>query len=459
MTRLHDTFTKLNLKWELPPSRVAPVLDHSAHLSKHLFATRQSHAAAVASFTAITQASVSRMKSRYTCLTTSSQSESLLSLHNCISKWFFAYCRLRDASVYLESGECRHPIDVATANANRFKSNLPKKGTSRDGYTKCFRADCYSGFGWDDFYDDEVGLRRRMAKALGKQSRFETLMERSGFEMAMDSHSQELANLQAQVSADVESFLGGVNKYIVGAPQTRKVAVEMKKLDKQECMTINVTSTLGAAFCMKMKIERTASNFTLKKEGVQPEQYGRDDWDRLFKLPKASEWTGEEEGGSKAKSKSSSSSSSPAAAKKRKRIIDDDSDSDSDEESGGGLTVSLTMAAPTASAVTTVNVSDMKTDFGFDSVGMAAQHEGLLGETAGWAERKRRQEMDKLAGMEEKKEEVAAAEVEVEKVAAATAAVAATATASKYMKWGDDLFGNGEAMVYPAVLPPLEMAV
>jgi len=99
-------------------------------------------------------------------LLTNLPSESDDTKHKLLLSWFLSFLRFRDSQVFAMSGECRHPHDVSEAKKSKL-SKLKTKGIQGDGYTEYFKADHYSGFGWDEFNDDEVGIHARIKTALG----------------------------------------------------------------------------------------------------------------------------------------------------------------------------------------------------------------------------------------------------------------------------------------------------
>ena len=70
--------------------------------------------------------------------------------------------------ILLASGECRNPWDI---QAVKYKSNLTMNQIRCDGYTMLYSKDLtYSGFGWDEFFDDNCGVQARLVNALSKIS-------------------------------------------------------------------------------------------------------------------------------------------------------------------------------------------------------------------------------------------------------------------------------------------------
>ncbi|GMH54019.1 hypothetical protein TrRE_jg2489, partial [Triparma retinervis] len=87
-----------------------------------------------------------RLAARHAAVTPES-TETIKSIAALLKHWFLCYLRIKDALVFVESGECRHPLDSLWSERAPFKSNLTNCGKRGDGYTKLFKAEAYSGQG------------------------------------------------------------------------------------------------------------------------------------------------------------------------------------------------------------------------------------------------------------------------------------------------------------------------
>jgi hypothetical protein len=87
------------------------------------------------------------------------------------SHWMGQCVRLQDCFVLLQSGECRHATDVALCRSSVFKSRFGGDLLRNDGYTSMYSAKYYSGYGWDELFDDDVGIKSRIALALGSKDK------------------------------------------------------------------------------------------------------------------------------------------------------------------------------------------------------------------------------------------------------------------------------------------------
>lgn len=245
--------------------------------------------------------------------------------------WFLQYLRLRDGLVILVSGECRHPGDrkFARKQPAHHRSNLSKKSQRRDG-TRVYRKDAiYSGFGWDEFYDDEVGIRKRLCSVLSSTSRVDKVMEGSSFEMVLSGHESKVTNDTAKLEQLRQSLITNVNLFLKKSGKGGTLVV--KSADKFEKLEIKRDGQ------RVFEVDRLADNFVIADQaGVLPSNMDMDGWRCIMSLPDdAKVGTVPEEqksvlaiGDSSSSSIISISTKSSKAAAKRKRIMESDSDSD-----------------------------------------------------------------------------------------------------------------------------------
>jgi len=86
-----------------------------------------------------------------------------------LQHFFLTYIHIKDSVVLLTSGECRNKDDSRTAKrSNEFPSQLNQVGSRRrDGYTVLYSSKLgYSGYGWDEFHNENVGLHVRLLDKL-----------------------------------------------------------------------------------------------------------------------------------------------------------------------------------------------------------------------------------------------------------------------------------------------------
>jgi hypothetical protein len=79
------------------------------------------------------------------------------------SHWMEQFVRLQDCFVLLQSGECRHDTDIELC---RWKGSFTERWIHLPVFSKF-----YSGYGWDELFDEDVGLKSRITLALGGLSK------------------------------------------------------------------------------------------------------------------------------------------------------------------------------------------------------------------------------------------------------------------------------------------------
>jgi tetratricopeptide (TPR) repeat protein len=255
---------------------------------------------------------------------------------------FLVQClRLHDGLTLLISGECRHTGDIRTAkNKTKFPSQLPLQAHRNDGYTKLYNAPGgYSGYGWDEFHDKEVGIQTRLFRAMQRYAKkkksfeqiSEFLLERGGqvLESLWDQHEAKMNLLQQEFTALKDLVVRDLKKVAIqsgSSVKTIKVSFELH--DKMEKLQLD-----------NILLERRGDAFqVMDPQGALPSGYTTKDWARVMQLPEALM------GKKKMAQKSGShriASSKPAAGidtskpnqgkdhgRKRRRVIDDSSSED-----------------------------------------------------------------------------------------------------------------------------------
>jgi hypothetical protein len=315
---------------------ISKLVDHAQHILQTLTAKRNSLQHAVS---ALHQC----WRNVYQTLKNSHGSN----LQPCLQHVLQCYLRLGDGVVLLASGECRHPGDVKSI---KFKSKLTKNQVRNDGYTMLYSKDLtYSGFGWDEFFDDQFGVHARLVNALkrisgggAKFNVWETLLENGAqlFDVCLDTHETEiqlirksLENFRETVTRDLQILLPN-NKVFFGTQ------------DKMEYVEIRGS----------FKLQRRANEFQVRgDEGVLPNGWTVCTWERQIAIPTRV-----------------LKQSSQTAATKRRRIIDD-SDDDDDQ---GRLYVRETKEKKTApSSISSLNA--IKNDCGVNAAELETAREIL----------------------------------------------------------------------------------
>ena len=253
-----------------------------------------------------------------------------------LRKWFANYIRIRDGFVLLESGERRHPHDGDDANGvNVSEHTFPSKlrgAVRKDGVTRKFSsAKGYTGAGYDEFYDEDVGIKRRLLDRLsqmdGRRSRdrleeklFDSDMSGARvWETEMDNHINDSTNLREELNAIQRKFVTDMNKHLLNAKNgsggsNRKSLLDSKlKLvtdDKSERITLGLVD-----------IARQGNAFTISDEGGSlPFGMTVKDWRDKFSLVQQQKST----------AKSTNQGGNNSKAKKKRKVIEDSSDEDED---------------------------------------------------------------------------------------------------------------------------------
>ena len=317
--------------------------NHANYVLKTLYAKRTSLRYALKAFETATQ--------NYLKLITSASLKKDLE-QRILRRWFGIFLRLRDGFVLLESGERRHPGDddddkLSTNNAQHklFSSRLSNGGAYRqDGKTRKFSSEKgYTGAGWDEIFDEDVGIRKRLLDALigisggggvGGMARMESLrnelweklLDRGAgmWDMEIDKHTAECSVLRGQHDSIRKCFEDGMNQYLIIARQndanipTKLVLVTD---DKAERMTLG-----------PLEIRREGNVFTLNdKGGSLPIGMTLEDWEKIFEL-------GDPSSSLSLKKKAisldvnSSLKDSQKVTKKKRLVIEDSSSEDEDEK-------------------------------------------------------------------------------------------------------------------------------
>lgn len=246
--------------------------------------------------------------------------------------------RLHDGLVLLVSGECRHKGDIRMAKKQppHLRSKLKLQRPRGDGYTILFNAPGgYSGYGFDEFFDEELGIKVRLldkiqkccTKRRSKKKIWDYLLSHGGqaFDTVLEQHESAMINLgftalKHQVVKDLK---------LVSAKTSKNTKVSFVLHDKMEKLQYRDIS-----------LERQGDQFQVEDpKGALPNGYTVQNWERIMKLPDKCSTQN-----NKVSSKSQRNTSAPSAqmdagsqknqktTKKRRRIIEDSEDSSDDEK-------------------------------------------------------------------------------------------------------------------------------
>ena len=265
-------------------------VEHACHILRTLVQKRVSLSYAVTALDGLSQECQEVIEFHSRKLESYSLNDEIASVYSFIQQvlvhWFIQYIRIRDGLVIITSGECRHPADQILAEKGKsFASNLSKKCERSDG-TRVYREEgCYSGYAWDEFHDEEVGVRARMIQALGgiSSSSAERKIDRlldgnsSTFEIHMSEHENSAKSLEKRVESVKDDFVHIVNRYLKRAGLG---TLSLKAVDKFEKLLLNKQ---GQRIFV---IDRMADNFVIRdKGGVIPSVAQLKDWQRAIELP------------------------------------------------------------------------------------------------------------------------------------------------------------------------------
>ena len=248
---------------------------------------------------------------------------------------FTQYIHLRDGFVLLTSGECRHTADANTAQKNgkhssthKFQSKLSQLQERGDGYTKKYSSNCgYSGYAWDEFFDEEVGVKRRLLDVLlklssgtedhddhveqnshAKQQKRNDLWDTSLgsgselFENAFDNHAnamkdlqRKLENYRMKILHELQNVLNSSTSSVARSSfmssttipahhNNHNITITMVTEDKFERLELkNAKRLLGLE---SFSIQREGDTFKGNdKRGALPSNMSIQDWKEIMKLP------------------------------------------------------------------------------------------------------------------------------------------------------------------------------
>jgi len=432
---------------------------HITLVLEQLNSKRQSLECAIEAFDGLSSSCSEVIQTLFSKVSESNDREKFThSLREALQHWFIQYLRLRDSFVLLTSGECRHPNDSMKArvakkngycdqkiavflrelNDNEISSYLsviskirssfsfPSEldvdpaNTRKDGYTKLFKSkNGYSGFGWDELFNDELGLRYRLLFLLYQMTIFpkssenipshkikstldriweESLIEKGGaysFDIAFDEHERRMQHLQKTFEERCDSFIGVVNRVLQETSNSRFVDFNkqlssqvfmhqskrkqgpsgkliLSKEDKFERLELKEASTCGLS---ELIIQRQGDAFkVIDDHGVLPSNMTVSKWLSAMKLPNSL--------------LSVSSQIESKKLKKFRRIKDEDSGSDLRTKSTSSLKI-VVVEAPTPCEKLNKfdeSIGDIKKQCGVDSVGLERSREELEAEENGLQE-------------------------------------------------------------------------
>lgn len=158
-------------------------VNHACHLLRMLVTKRISLSLAASAFGQCCKDCTALLTTAASTNATSRHQTALV-VRIVLCHWMRQYVRLRDGIILLATGECRHEADIQMAQSESrgggegghegggfYKSHFSSKNHRKDGYTCMYSADVYSGYGLDELYDEDVGIRARLIEALTRSNK------------------------------------------------------------------------------------------------------------------------------------------------------------------------------------------------------------------------------------------------------------------------------------------------
>ena len=283
------------------------------------------------------------------------------------------FLRCQDAFILLTSGECRHEYDTKLAKTTDFRSRLSTLQERDDGYTTLYKnTSTYSGYGFDEYNNEIVGIRALLGKELKRYHKTPwDYVERHGgidlLESLLDNHEREAKEMQLSLQSLKRRMLEDISKRL--APQNLKFATQ----DKMERLSLSVNGK-------KIDLQRRAESFQIEGPLLPDKNRKPEDWNScsLTFHDKKKE-------------------ASPISKKQKKRRVIDDSDSDDEmisdnnarkskdnlEQTAGkssGLVVRIESSRPKTEKEDSLAV--IKNQLGINSYDLEQSREILEGEDA-----------------------------------------------------------------------------
>ena len=276
-----------------------------------------------------------------------------------VRRWFANYVRLRDGFVLLESGERRHDHDDdhddsnngCKSNSTSFPSKL--KGALRpDGITRKFKSDKgYTGRGYDEVYDDDVGIKHRLLQTLAKldsgRRSITTIDEKlfddetggaTRWQMCMDEHISLSKGLRDELNCIADDFVAGINQHLLILSSNKTSS--SKKTTTVKKLTLNTDDKFERIKLGDfIDISRRGNDFSIKdKGGSLPIGMSLSDWRVKFSLMKVLPTNSDDVD---TKKQSQKNKIENGRTMKKRKVILEDSSEDSDDDNNVMVSVHL----------------------------------------------------------------------------------------------------------------------
>jgi hypothetical protein len=361
--------------------------DHAIYILKTLNTKRKSLSNAIEGFQAMCEEIVRIMR-------THAQEQLPLKpfLRKLLMHFFIKYIHIRDGFVLLTSGECRHNGDANLAKTSQFQSRLHTLSKRLDGYTKMFSSNRgYSGWGWDEFHNEDVGVRRLILDSLrlccihpsklakdgsldvflngenSSRSReyvWDKLLDSGAqvFESAFDTHENGMKDLQEKLERIRSKFLSNVESCLSYPGLTMVLEDKFERLE------------LKGSFC----IQRQGDAFCgIDDNGALPSGASKEYWTSTMELPAELRKLFVD--------KPKVTKSSSVCQMKRRRVINDSDEDDTISYSKALKTSGVTVKHVRVSSkkTTSDSVLDIKRDYGVNSSTLEISREEVEKEEKG----------------------------------------------------------------------------
>jgi hypothetical protein len=205
--------------------------------------------------------------------------------------WFQQFLRLRDGMTLMTTGECQHAPDriiSRTSKNRRYKSRLGEDASRRrDGYTHLYSAvGGYTGWGYDEFYDETVGIKHRLLRALMSSRKkdpteaqlnkvWDSLLDRGAqaFEAGLDAHHTRQEEIRTSLKHSQTTLESNIQSFFAPC----KLTVDAK--EKFERIALQYSGGT-------LTIARQGDNFQITdSRGVLPDNLSLQGWNKIMQLP------------------------------------------------------------------------------------------------------------------------------------------------------------------------------
>ena len=226
------------------------------------------------------------------------------------------FVRCQDSFILLTSGECRHEYEQTMAKKTKYRSRLSTLQERDDGYTVLYKNDAYySGYGFDEFNNELVGIRALLVKELKRYHKnpWDCIERHDGTELLesiLDQHEREMKQCQDSLQSLKRKMIDNINKRL--KPINLKFATQ----DKMERLSLTLNHG------QNIVLERRANSFQIVGPLLPNDKKKPEDWNS-YALDLGKQKNNTKGGLNK--------------SRKRKRVIVDSDDDDGVTGKAGGV--------------------------------------------------------------------------------------------------------------------------